>query len=116
MSSFAERHKRIADFPRYAVDYISARNCEKEKVFAVAWVGAYDGKYGRQPYVDLRPTAEGQKYLRVRVPKYTDSMIETMAACDEDMNDIKAGKVGIKFHSYKTKDGIETVALEWIDL
>lgn len=114
--SFASKHSRISEFPTYSVDYVGWKDVTADRAFRICWAGHYTGKYGVQPYVDLSPVENGEKVQRVRLPKYTLEEIEQIAADQEDMADIKAGKVGVKIHPYTTKNGNKTARIIWVDM
>lgn len=114
--TFAEKHHHVNDFPTYPVDYVSYKSVTYEQPHKICWAGSYTGKFGQQPYVDLVPETEGTKVLRVRLPKWMQNEIDEIAHSEEDMNDIKAGRVGIILHDRKTKNGNETASVDWIDM
>lgn len=113
--SFASKYNRVSDFPQYNVEYHGWADVIQKDPQTVTWLGSYNGKYGAQPYVDLAPTDAVSEHKRVRLPKWMLEEIDKIAH-SEDMEDIKAGKVGVLFKPYKTKDGNDAVHVEWVDL
>lgn len=114
--SFANRHNPVSDFPKYPVKYCGWSDVIPDSCYKVSWVGSYNGKFGPQPYVDLAPVENAAEYLRVRLPKFMLDDIDNIAHTAEDMEEIKAGKVGVKIKPYTTKGGNQTARVEWVDL
>lgn len=110
--SFTSKHNHVlvSDYPTYQVTYESAKNMMMDHVFPVSWCGAYDGKYGRTPYVDVEVQ---NGHTRVRLPKWSLEDIESISRDKDDMEEIKAGRIGIEFHPYTSKSGNETVHFTW---
>lgn len=115
--TFAQKHQHhVNDYPTYPVKYVSYKDIAYDQQFKISWVGSYSGKYGQQPYVDLVPVNEGDCYMRVRLPKYTLDEIDQISHDSEDMEEIKAGHVGIKLRTYQTKSGSTTASITWVDM
>lgn len=67
------------------------------------------GKYGDSAVVILDSCF-------VNLPKHMVEDVDHILSSGEDVEDIKAGKVGIEFYSYEGRDGKQHFSANWIDL
>ena len=80
----------------------------------------------RGAYVNERTTKKGKKFMSVTIilddrfasfPEHMAAEVSEMIKCEEDVADIKAGKVGFKIHTYESdySDGI-CYGVTWVDV
>lgn len=116
--SFTSKHNhaeiKAEDYPTYQVEYKAARDMSDGVKYLVTWVGSYQTKKSpdRTPYVDV---LDGDKHIRVRMPKYSVTEIENIARDTDDMHDIISHKIWISFHPYQTKGGLTTAKFTWYE-
>ena len=67
------------------------------------------GKYGDSAVVILDTCF-------VNLPKHMVEDMDQILASGEDVEDIKAGKVGIEFYSYEGRDGKPHYSANWVDM
>lgn len=114
--SFASRHNRgnrwdikTDNFEYKKITEVVAADGEDVpyKVFGVLYNPT--GKYGESVVVILESCF-------VNLPKHMVETVKEILASSEDVEDIKAGKVGIEFYSYQGSDGKTYYSANWIDL
>lgn len=108
--SFASKHNKKTfhtDFSTDNFDFIKCRELEENKVYEVYGYFSSVGMYGKQYSLILR-----NAYLNL--PKYMTDTLD--AFTNEDDNDIRNHKVGVKKYKYKSKTGKDCYSVEWIDL
>lgn len=113
--SFASRHNKVNrwnvdtthfEYKKIA-DIVAA---DGENVTYTVWgVRISSGKYGDSAVVILDSCF-------VNLPKHMVDDVDQILASGEDVEDIKAGKVGIEFYSYEGKDGKPHYSVNWVDL
>lgn len=113
--SFAEKHNSITAqfYPTYSVQYKNASEMTDGNKYPVTWAGAYDSQYGREAYIDI--TDDAGDHIRVKVPKWMNKEIESISRDADDMKDIQAGKVLVKFETFETKKGYNSTRAVWSD-
>lgn len=77
------------------------------KIFGVLYNPS--GKFGESCAVILESCF-------VNLPKHMVETVKEILGSSEDVEDIKAGKVGIEFYSYQGSDGKPYYSANWIDL
>lgn len=107
--SFASRHNNTTftyDFDTKGFNYLKASALDDNTIYKLYGYFFTTGSYGKQAIL-----VTDKFYLNV--PNYLVNDIEKFS--DEDVTDIKHGKVGFKKSSYD-KNGKTHYTIEWIDL
>lgn len=106
MSVF-EKYNRMNEFPKYQIKYAKAIEYADKGSYPVTFIGINNNsKYGdgRQAFVDI--LTDDNKHVRVTLGGFTLDDVEKMTHDAEAMQEVKDGKVSVKFekrHSDKNK-------------
>lgn len=109
--SFASKRNKGSKFNIDTTDFEFRKvgSLTEDKVYPVCGVTVFKTKYGDSPAAILQDCF-------LNLPKHlADDIIEILND-DEDVNAIKAGKVGIKRRDYTGKDGRQYTGIEWVDI
>lgn len=108
--SFASRNNKATfdiPFDTSNFEFVKCAELEDGKVYKVYGYFSNVGQYGKQ-YSLITDTCY------INLPKF---MTDTLDGFDnDDVADIKAGKVGVKKRCYKSKNGKDCATVVWVDL
>lgn len=108
--SFASRHNAVTfryDFDTENFEYLKCSDLEENKTYKVFGYFSSTGMYGKQY------TLVTDKFF-LNLPKYMVDDMEELT--EEDIKDIKNGKVGVMRNDYKSKQGRKCSTVTWVDL
>lgn len=85
----------------------------ENKTYKLVYIGTYiSSQYGKSAYFDIEDGAR----IRVSFPKRMYDTIVKIVLDEDAMNDVKAGKYGIKVHSFTTKNGYTAYDVKFVNL
>lgn len=108
--SFASRNNVTAfnyDFDTSDFEYKKCKDLDGNKIYKVYGYFSSVGMYGKQY------TLVTDKFF-LNLPKYMTEQLNRFN--EEDIKDIKDGKVGVQRKDYKTKQGQVAVSITWVDI
>lgn len=108
--SFASRNNKASfeiPFDTSNFDFVKCADLQDDVTYQVYGYFSVTGQYGKQYNLIT------DKFY-VTLPKHMTDAID--AFTDDDVADIKAGKVGIKKRIYKSKQGKDCATIVWVDM
>lgn len=90
--------------------WVKASECDSKKVYAIKAIGAHKAKFGDSVFA---VTAGGEG---INLPTWLTDTVKEVLADEESVEEIKAGKVGLKFSPYETKSGQKTTNVEFVEI
>lgn len=112
--SFASKHNKGSKFDVNIEGFEFRKLSELEEGAVYQICGLYINTKGK---FDDHPVAMCTDELLVDLPPHMTEDVRAMIASDEDVEDIKKGKVGFKIRKYHSKAyDRECVGVEWVDI
>ena len=112
--SFANKYNRGSkfgsiDFSKYHYEAIA--NLDPERVYVLQAITINKkSKYGEHPIFVVAPD------MLVDVPRHMMAIVKEILESPEDVEQIRAGKVGFRPRPFMTKSGNQSFGVEWVDV
>lgn len=110
-----EKYNRVNDAPKYQVTRVNQSTVKYDTELTLKHLGVYQSqKYGLTAYFDYQVEGDENIY-RCSFPKYMINQIDEMVHDEGVMQEIKEGLALIICRHYTTRDGRNTMVVEFKD-